>query len=102
MSEPLSQQIGAFRRSFGRDVDDGVGLTGEAVEKLDALFASFQAQARVLEGGGPPDFGTFDELRAAVSGEAKALGLMATRLEATTARQRSAEIVAFPARGGGA
>ena len=45
MSELLSAQIGAFRRSFGRFVDDGVGLTGEAVEAFDSLFASFQAQA---------------------------------------------------------
>ena len=102
MSDLLSEQIAQFRSSWGRYVDDGVGLTGEAVEALDALFASFQAQARVLEGGGPPDLGTFDELCAAVSGEAKALGAMARRLEATTTRLRSAEVVAFPTRGGGA
>jgi hypothetical protein len=99
MSEPLSQQIGAFRRQFGRYVDAGGALAGDAVEALDGVFASFQAQARMLEGGGAPDLAVFDEICRAASAEAKAIAGMAERLEATTKRLRSAETVAFPLRG---
>ncbi len=99
MSDLLSDQIGAFRRQFGRYVDDGVNLSGEAVEAFDGLFASFQAQARLLEGSAPaPE--TFDELCRAASGEAKQIAGLAKRLEATTARLRSAEVVAFRPREG--
>jgi hypothetical protein len=90
----LSEQIGAFRRAFGRYVDDGVGLTGEAVEAFDALFASFQAQAKLLEGGAAtPE--SFDDICGAIIAEAKALGSLAYRLEATVGRLQSAEIIAF-------
>ena len=91
----LSEQIGAFRRSFGRWVDDGVGLTGEAVEAFDGLFASFQMQAELLEGGAAPDPATFDEICRAASAEARVVASVARKLEATTKRLRSAEIVAF-------
>jgi hypothetical protein len=90
----LSEQIGAFRRAFGRYVDDGVGLTGEAVEALDGLFAAFQAQAKLLEGGqATPE--TFDDICGAIVAEVKALGDMTRRVEATVGRLQSAEIIAF-------
>lgn len=99
MSELLSHQIGEFRRQFGRYVDDGVALSGEAVEAFDGLFASFQAQARLLEGGAPtPE--TFADLCRAASDEAKAIAAMARRLEATTMRLRSAVVLPFKPRGG--
>ena len=101
MSEPLSAQIGAFRRSFGRYVDDGVGLTGEAVEAFDGLFASFQAQALVLECGAPPSLVAFDEICRAASAEARAIAGMAQRLETTTNKLRSADVIAFRKRGEG-
>jgi len=100
MSEPLSQRICAFRRQLGRFIDDGVGFTGEAVEAFDGLLASFQAQALVLECGSPPDLAAFDEICRAASAEAKAICGMAQRLEATTQRLRSAELIPFPQRGG--
>ena len=99
MSDLLCEQIGAFRRHLGRYVDDGVALSGAAVKALDGLFASFQAQARVLEGGGAPDLATFDEICRAASAEARVIAGVAKKLEATTARLRTAEIVAFPLRG---
>jgi hypothetical protein len=95
MSDLLSEQIGAFRRQFGRFVDDGVGLTGEAVEAFDGLFASFQAQARMLEGGAP-DLAAFDEICRAVSTEARLVADVAKKLEATTRRLRMAEVIVFP------
>jgi hypothetical protein len=100
MTDLLSEQIAQFRGSWGRYVVDGVDLTGEAVEALDGVFASFQAQARMLEGGAP-DLATFDEVCRAVSAEARVVAVVAKKLEATTARLRSAEIVAFPRRGEG-
>ncbi len=95
MSDPLSQQIGAFRRQFGRYVDDGVGLTGEAVEAFDSLFASFQAQARLLECGSPPGLAAFDEICRTASAEARVISDMAQRLNATTTKLRSAEVIAL-------
>ena len=102
----LSEQIGEFRRSFGRYVDDGVTLSGEAVEAFDGLFASFQAQARVLEGATPDYPGslstlpeTFAELCAAAASESKALASLAKRLESTTQKLHSAEIIPFQPRG---
>ena len=97
---PLSEQIGEFRRSFGQYVDHGVALSGEAVEAFDDLFASFQAQARELEGGTPPV--TLDELCELAAGEAKALALMATRLESTTQKLRLADVIPFRRKGDGA
>ncbi|MGD0564510.1 MAG: hypothetical protein ABSA66_15645 [Roseiarcus sp.] len=100
MSDLLSQQIGEFRRQFGRSATIiGVTLSAEAVEAFDGLFASFQAQARLLEDSAPAP-GTFEDLCRAASGEAKALAGMAKRLEATTARLRSAELLAFRPREG--
>jgi hypothetical protein len=99
MSEALSEQIGAFRRTFGRYVDDGVCLSGEAVEAFDGLFASFQAQAKLLEGGGPPDFETMDAIYRAAAAEAEAISNMAKRLEATTAKLRLADVIPFRRRG---
>jgi hypothetical protein len=99
MSDLLSEQIAQFRSSWGRYIDDGVGLTGQAVEALDGLFASYEEQARVLEGGGAPDLATFAEICRAASAEARVVADVAKRLEETTKRLRSAEIVAFPLRG---
>lgn len=101
MSDLLSQQIGEFRTAWSHWLDAGVTLEPEAVEAFDGLFASFQAQARLLEGGAPtPE--AFEDICRAASAEAKAISGMAKRLEATAAKLRSAEVIAFRPRGGGA
>lgn len=94
----LSEQIGEFRRNLGRYVDDGVELSGEAVEAFDGLFASFQAQAELLEGGAPAAQ-TFEDFCREAAGEAKAIAGLAKRLETTTQKLRSAEILAFRPKG---
>jgi len=94
----LSEQIGEFRRNFGRYVDDGVTLSGEAVEAFDALFASFQAQARLLEGSEPPGQ-TFEDFCRTAANEAKAIAALAKRLESTTQKLRNADVIAFRPKG---
>jgi hypothetical protein len=101
MFDPLSRQIGDFRDCWAAYLRVGAALSPEAVEALDGLFASFEAQARALEGGGPPDLATFDEICRSASAEARVIAGVAKKLEATTTRLRSAEIVAFPLRGEG-
>ena len=100
MPDCLSEQIGAFRRQFRRYVDGGGALSWDAVEALNGVFASFQAQARVLEGGAPT-LEMFDDVCRAVSSEAKAVAELATRLQATATRLRAAEVLPFRARGEG-
>ncbi len=99
MSDALSAQIGAFRAFFERYRESGVTLSPEAVDTFDAMFNAFQVQAKMLEGKGAPDLANFQTICRAASAEAKAISGMAKNLEATTARLRSAEIVAFKPRG---
>ncbi len=49
MSDALSDQIAAFRAEWTKYGVDGLTLRVEAVEMMGALFASFEAQAKVLE-----------------------------------------------------
>ncbi len=51
MADPLSRRIGAFRKYWRTATGLGVQLEPEAVQMMDALFASFQGQARLMEMG---------------------------------------------------
>lgn len=93
---PLSEQIGDFRHSFGRYLDDGVALCPEAVKALDGLFAAFQAQAKMLEGGAPAP-NLLETLCGALKAETIAVEAVAAKLGAANARLRSADVLPFPA-----
>ena len=52
--DSLGDQIAGFRRGWTQCCgESGVTLRPQAVEALDAIFASFEAQARRLERGEP-------------------------------------------------
>ncbi len=52
MRDPLSRQIRAFRDTWSKLGEHGYEIRPEAVQMMDSLFASFQAQAKLLESGG--------------------------------------------------
>ena len=101
MSELLSAQIGAFRKYWRKASAMGVQLQPEAVQMMDALFASFQGQARILEvesvtGAAAAQARLCDEAKAEV--EAFVDKLRAKRAAREAARF-GGNVVAFPGAG---
>lgn len=95
MDEPLSDQIRAFRKHWTTVCKLGVLLRPEAVQMMDALFASFQGQAKILEGERLGDIAAEARL---VREEAREVEDFIERLRRRRAPATS-NVVAFPCAG---
>jgi hypothetical protein len=91
MSEPLSEQIAAFREAIV-NWREGVELTPEALAVFDEMFAGWEMAAQALErpaGALADDLEDVEGICADISDEIKALWALTSKINATAARLRA-------------